>query len=180
MGLEYQDKDILNYHMYSAAASTVIGLVARMWHGERFVVQSLSSEVNKSGTEVRAWVQQGALYLSGMPAAGTDRRIRDSICDFNISYSCIITRICLSSMNACPMFTAEDWCCASSLIQICENLSTYPPPVWVLFKFKLNVVNSFINSKCQTFSGCTPQIWVFAPFFCFVCHWKLNILGQTK
>lgn len=54
-----------------------------MWHGERFVW---------SRWEVRIWEREGALYLSGVSAADTGR---------HLSFSSVITWICLTAIHAC-------------------------------------------------------------------------------
>lgn len=82
-----------------------------MWHSERLVVQRLRDESNKSNRDVRARVRQGALDLSGMPAAGTGRHTS------GIQSVILTSLIPLSSLeSAChpcmhrAVVTVEDWC----------------------------------------------------------------------
>lgn len=100
------------------------GLVAGMWM-VRDLLYRLNSESNESRRNARAWVQQGGLFCTcqicwQQEQAGTHQGFQ------SVTSALVSPVLSVSSTHACFVVTVEDWCCASSLIQICVNMSTCP------------------------------------------------------
>lgn len=104
-------------------------MVTHLWH--RYQEVSWTSQGEKSGHEGLSTCQ----VCWQQAQAGKHH--------FYHSYCCIITWICLSFMHACAAATVEDWCRASSLIQICVNFSSSffrlnPEVLWCVYSRPLS------------------------------------------